>query len=248
MLVQGELSKHRAHRRPRPGAAARGLPVGQRARTPRRGSASLPPVCREIAELKPAKVVFGPAHLHQHGGQRRSSSEFAQAPSADAAPGRRRRPRPRASSPQRRGDPPAEQERLAQRGVRRGDRAVHAAGARSSALRYGLTGIPRIDDPDFVVHARVRHGASDRACRSRASPTCSRAERGADQDPAASPDLSDAERRRAIELFETATERARVPAARGRALHRDRRAGGEPRGWPTRCRARSSCCSARRCW
>src|SRR5918996_1746078 len=114
-------------------------------RDPRRG---LPPVCREIHQLKPAKVVFGPATfintsvneiVREYG--RRTEATQRQATKAAAAARRLSK---------RRGDPPAEQRRLA-------EAAFNAVSAQlvqemiADGLRYGLSGVPRIDDPAFVA-------------------------------------------------------------------------------------------------
>ena len=195
-------------------------------RDPRRG---LPPVCGEIAALKPAKVVFGPAtfintsvnEIVDEIGRRQQATQRQAEQAAEAA---RRLSK-------RRGDPPAEQERLA-------EAAFNAVSAQlvqqmiADGLRYGLSGIPRIDDPAFV--ARLVFGTTTDTPKSRFAylfPSSN----AAMVTIRLRPDLSDAERRRAIDLIRTATERANLPAPARRRVHRHRRARGE-RG-PRRGRA-----------
>jgi uncharacterized protein len=175
----------------------------------RRGLGSLPPVCREIAELKPAKVVFGPGTFINTSVNeiveeyaRRQRANQRQAERAAAAARRLSR---------RRGDPPAEQRRLA-------DAAFDAVSAQfmqqtiALGLRYGITGVPRIDDPQFV--ARLVFGTSTDTPKSRFAylfPSSN----AAMITIRLRPDLSDEERRRAIELFRTATEERVFQPRRG---------------------------------
>jgi hypothetical protein len=166
-------------------------------RDPKRG---LPAVCGEIAELKPAKVVFGPAtfintsvnEIVEEIGRRTEASQRQAAKAAEAA---RRLSK-------RRGDPPAEQRRLAEA----------AAGAVSAqlvqqliadGLRYGLSGVPRIDDPAFV--ARLVFGTTTDTPKSRFAYLFPSAG-AAMVTIRLRPELSDEERRRAIDLIRTATE------------------------------------------
>jgi uncharacterized protein len=166
-------------------------------RDPKRG---LPAVCGEIAELRPAKVVFGPATfintsvneiLAEIG--RRTQANQRQA--EEAAQAARRLSK-------RRGDPPAEQERL-------GEAAARAVSAQlvqqmiADGLRYGLSGLPRIDDPAFV--ARLVFGTTTDTPKSRFAYLFP-SRNAAMVTIRLRPDLSDAERRRAIELIRTATE------------------------------------------
>jgi hydrophobe/amphiphile efflux-3 (HAE3) family protein len=164
-------------------------------RDPRRG---LPPVCGEIAEMKPAKVVFGPAtfintsvnEIVKELAVRREANQRRAQRAAEAAQ--------RLSA--RRGDPPSEQRRLAQAAfdavIAQFIQQVLAEG-----LRYGISGIPRIDDPQFV--SRLVFGSS----------TDSPKPRFAYLFPSSNaamitirlrPGLSDEERRRAIDLIRTA--------------------------------------------
>ena len=101
------------------------------------GLGSLPPVCREIAEAKPAKVVFGPATFINTAvngildelAKRQAAAQRQAASAAKAA----------RQLSERRGDPPAEQERLA----RAASEAVSAQFTQyvlQLALRYGIIG------------------------------------------------------------------------------------------------------------
>jgi hydrophobe/amphiphile efflux-3 (HAE3) family protein len=113
----------------------------------KRGLGSLPPVCRRIAELKPAKVVYGPAtFINTAVGQiqdqfaKRQQTAAAQAQQAAAAARRLSK---------RRGDPRSEQQRLA-RAAADAVQAQFINDIFRQALKYGINGIPRIDDPGFV--------------------------------------------------------------------------------------------------
>ena len=74
---RGRPAQARPDRQPRPAAAPRGLPVGQRAR---RTSSRCPGACTEIAEMQPGEGRLRARHLPQPGGAR--------------DPGRARRPDP----------------------------------------------------------------------------------------------------------------------------------------------------------
>jgi hydrophobe/amphiphile efflux-3 (HAE3) family protein len=113
----------------------------------KRGLGSLPPVCRKIAELKPAKVVYGPAtFINTAVGQ--IQDQFAQKQRAAATQAQQASEAARKLS-KRRGDPPSEQRRLAQAAAD----AVQAQFTNEVlrlALKYGITGVPQINDPSFV--------------------------------------------------------------------------------------------------
>jgi uncharacterized protein len=176
------------------------------------GLGSLPPVCREIAEAKPAKVVFGPATFINTAvngildelGKRQASAQQQAASAAKAA----------RKLSQRRGDPPAEQERLA----RAASEAVSAQFTQyvlQLALRYGITGQPRIDDPNFVSALVFDSSAGDPGV-----PKSRFAYLFPSPDAAMitirlKPNLSDAARRHAIDLFETATQESEFRPQRG---------------------------------
>src|SRR5215218_4361649 len=113
----------------------------------KKGLGRLPSVCRQIARLHPAKVVYGPGTfvntaVNQIGEQFAKQQQRAALQGQQAAAAARRLSK-------RRGDPPAEQERLA-RAAADAVRAQFTGDVLRLALRYGLTGVPRIDSPDFV--------------------------------------------------------------------------------------------------
>jgi uncharacterized protein len=179
---------------------------------PREGLAGLPPVCREIADLKPARVVFGPAtFLNTAAGQisdefrRRQGANQRQA--AEAAKGARK-----ASA--KRGDPPAQQRQLAE-SARRAVQSEFARQTLQLALRYGLTGIPSIDSPDFVStlvfdRRRGRPGVP-KSKFAYLFPS----NNGALVQIRMRPDLNDEERKRAIGLFQKAAREDSLSPKRG---------------------------------
>ena len=170
-------------------------------------------MCREIAELHPAKVVYGPGTFINTARRARSTAELMRRARGSAGPGAAgRRGRARRLS-KRRGDPPAEQERLAAAAAS-AVQAKFIADALKLALRYGITGPPRINDPTFVStlvfdtqHRRVGH--AEVALRLPVPVE----ERGADPDPAAPRPDAMPSAARAIELIRTATGERVVQAA-----------------------------------
>jgi uncharacterized protein len=165
------------------------------------GLGSLPPVCREIAELKPAKVVYGPATFintavtqiqDEFGRQQQAAGTQAQ----QAAEAARRLSK-------RRGDPRSEQQRLA-RAAAEAVQAQFVNDALRLALRYGITGIPQINDPSFVSAL-----VFDRTAGAAGIPKSRFAYLFPSKNSALiqirlRPELTDAERNRAIELIRAA--------------------------------------------
>jgi hydrophobe/amphiphile efflux-3 (HAE3) family protein len=176
------------------------------------GLGSLPPVCREIAEAKPAKVVFGPATFINTA-VNRIVDEFSVRQRAAQRQARRAAEAARRLSA-RRGDPPAEQERLAQAAAA----AVTTQFTQyvlQLGLQYGITDIPRINDPNFVS-ALVFDGSARRAGVPKS--------RFAYLFPSPNaamitirlrPGLDDTERRKAIELFRRAIAQPQFQPRRG---------------------------------
>jgi predicted RND superfamily exporter protein len=169
---------------------------------PEQGLRKLPGVCREIAELDPAKVVYGPGtFINTAAGQ--IADEFASRQRANQTQARQAAEAARRLS-RHRGDPAAEQERLA-RAAAAAVRAEFMRDVLRLALRYGLTGVPRIDSPDFVSTLVFDSSAGGVGV-----PKSRFAYLFPSKDAALiqirmRPDLSDEERRRAIDLIETAT-------------------------------------------
>jgi uncharacterized protein len=168
---------------------------------PNQGLRSLPPVCREIARLHPAKVVYGPGtFINTAAGQIAKQFAREQAVTATvarraAAVERRRAARSGASPPQQ---------------ARAGAAAAGAVQrqftqrALQLALRYGITSIPSIDNPDFVSTLVFdTQGGRLGVPKSKfaylfPSPNAALVQ------VRMRPTLTDAERRRALRLFEQA--------------------------------------------
>ena len=166
------------------------------------GLGNLPRVCREIAELRPAKVVYGPGTFintaaNQIAGEFTKRQRATRRRAARAARAARR-------LSQRRGDPPAEQERLA----RSASDAVNAqfqSDVLRLALRYGLTDVPRIDSPDFVSTLVFDSASGEPGVPKSRFAYLFPSKNAALIQIRMRPDLTDAERRRAIGLIEEAT-------------------------------------------
>ncbi|MEA2418648.1 MAG: uncharacterized protein QOE60_854, partial [Thermoleophilaceae bacterium] len=176
------------------------------------GLGSLPAVCRQLAESKPAKVVFGPATFINTAvngildelGKRQAAAQSQASAAARAA----------RKLSQRRGDPPAEQERLA-------TAASEAVSAQFTqyvlqlALKYGITGRPRIDDPNFVSALVFDSSAGAAGVPKSRFAYLFPSPNAAMITIRLKPNLSDAERRRAIDLFQIAAEQRQFQPKRG---------------------------------
>jgi hydrophobe/amphiphile efflux-3 (HAE3) family protein len=168
----------------------------------KQGLGSLPPVCRQIAGLHPAKVVYGPGTfintaVNQINGELQKQTQQASAQAQAAADAARRLSK-------RRGDPPAEQRRLAA-AASRAVQAQFVSDTLRLALRYGISGLPRINDPSFVSAL-----VFDRTTGQPGVPKSRFAYLFPSKNAALiqirlRPDLSDAEQQRAIDLIRTAT-------------------------------------------
>ena len=184
----------------------------QLARTlPTKEKSPLPPVCDQIAALRPSKSVFGPAtflYLSVAGIQQALQGQIGGAGQAAQLAGRKA-----ARAAARRGASSAEQQQAA------GAAAQQVlSGFQQSlidvALRYGITSIPRLDDPSFV--SRVVFDES--------KPPGTPKERFGylfpNKDAAQiiirlRPDMSDAERHEAIGLFQRAVGDSRFKLSAG---------------------------------
>jgi uncharacterized protein len=112
------------------------------------GARAPAPVCRELARLKPVRVVYGPGTFVNE-----AASRILDQLGID--PGRRERDAARADrrareDARRRGLKAAGQERAAQRARQQVD-AAYAQQALQLSLRYGLNGVPALNNPEFVL-------------------------------------------------------------------------------------------------
>src|SRR5436190_1182766 len=169
---------------------------------PARGLAQLPPECTELHWLKPAKVVYGPGTFINTAANQ-ISDEFLKrrnANSAQAALAAKQAGRQAA----RQGASPAGQRRAAKQAS---DAVVSqfTQQALQVALRYGLTGLPSITDPDFVSSLVFDSGAGRVGEPKARFAFLFPSKNAALIQIRMKPDLSNSERRRAIDLFERAT-------------------------------------------
>lgn len=114
---------------------------------PARGLKALPAQCTELAKLKPAKVVYGPGTfintaVNQINGQLQSRQQATAQQAQQVAAAARK-----ASA--RRGDSKARQRQLGQAAAKQ-VQAQFTQQALALATRYGLTGLPSLDNPDFI--------------------------------------------------------------------------------------------------
>jgi len=171
---------------------------------PEKGLADLPPACREIKELDPAKVVFGPGTF-VNTSVNRITEEFAVQSEATRRQADRAARSARELS-RRRGDSPAQQQRLAD-SARELVMGQFQQKLLQFALRYQITGVPRVDDPEFVdvlVFARPENGEIGVPKPKFAYLFPSK--NSALIQVRLRPGLSDSERSRAIDLIRAATE------------------------------------------
>jgi hydrophobe/amphiphile efflux-3 (HAE3) family protein len=178
----------------------------------KRGLGSLPPVCREIAKLDPAKVVYGPGtfvntaatQIGEQFTKRQRANERRATAAAEAA----------RKLSERRGDPPDEQDRLA-RAASRAVRSQFQGDVLRLALRYGLSDIPRIDSPNFVSTLVFDSSAGEPGVPKSRFAYLFPSNNAALIQIRMRPDLTEAERRRAIGLFEEATRQRKFQPREG---------------------------------
>ena len=113
-------------------------------KNPARG---LPPVCGDLAKLHPARAVYGPATFINTSAGQISDEYLKRSNAASAQAARAARAARKLSAA--RGDPPAEQQRLAG-AAREAVMAKFQLYVTRIALRFGLLGVPSISDPNFV--------------------------------------------------------------------------------------------------
>jgi uncharacterized protein len=176
---------------------------------PEDGLRNLPDACRELAELKPAQVVLGPGTFLNTTVQEIGTT-FTRLLLGSRQQGQRadRAARKKAAA---QGLPPEEQERL---GKAASDEVQRKALLQlySLGLRYGLTDIPTVDSPEFV--STVAFESDGKTPKARFSSLFPSADAALVQ-MRLKPDLSDAERARAIDLVREATADPRLQPAEG---------------------------------
>jgi uncharacterized protein len=178
-------------------------------KVPEQALRNLPAACRELAELKPAKVVLGPGtfvntSVERIGGElgRRLAGGRQAADRADRAA------RKRAAE---QGLPPEEQQRLGKQ-AREGVTSGLQRQLITMALRYGITSLPAVDSPEFVsALAFESDGKTPKARFSYLFPSAD----AALVQMRLRPDLSDAERARTVDLVRAAAADERLQPARG---------------------------------
>jgi hydrophobe/amphiphile efflux-3 (HAE3) family protein len=168
----------------------------------KRGLGSLPPVCRDIAELDPARVVYGPGTFINTA-VRQIGTELAKQQQRAALQGQQAAEAARRLS-KRRGDPPAEQRRLA-RAAAQAVQAKFISDTLRTALRFGLTGVPRINDPTFVSALVFDRTTGEPGVPKSRFAYLFPSKNAALIQIRLRPDLTDSERQRAIDLIRTAT-------------------------------------------
>lgn len=167
---------------------------------PPQGLRQLPPVCSELAKAKPARVVFGPgtflnlAATQISGGfQERLQSNQQQANLLA---------KQAEQTSKRRGDPPAIQKRLGE-SARQLAQSQFQQQLLGLGLRYGLLSVPSVDNPDFVSKVVFDPRARNEQPKSRFAYLFPSANAALIQ-VRLRPELTDPQRRRAIELIKQA--------------------------------------------
>jgi uncharacterized protein len=178
---------------------------------PEQGLRQLPPVCRELAQLKPAKVVYGPGTFANvaadqilRGFRARQAENERQATEAAAAA---------RTLSRRRGDPVGEQRRLAEAA---GNlvRQQFVQEALKIALRYGLQSLPSLDNTQFISQLVFDPSKGNGVPKARfaylfPSPNAALVQ------VRLRPELSESERSRAIELVRAAVRDSRFKPENG---------------------------------
>jgi len=179
--------------------------------TPEEELRRLPPACRELKELHPAKVVYGPGTFINTAASQ-ISDEFVKRRDAKLVEAERAARAARRLSAQR-GDPPSEQRRLANQ-ARQLVLGEFTREVITLGLRYGLSGFPSIDNPDFVSTLVFDSRAGVGVPKSRFAylfPSKS----SALVQMRLRPELTDAERERTIELVRQVVEEPLFQPRRG---------------------------------
>jgi hydrophobe/amphiphile efflux-3 (HAE3) family protein len=178
-------------------------------KVPADGLQSLPPACRELAELKPAHVVYGPGTFINTTVEWISTElTRRQKGSAKRAAGAERSARESAAE---RGEPLEEQERLAAEARKKVEDAFEAQVVQL-ALRYGIAAQPSVDSPEFV--SAIVFNGDGKTPKSRFS-SLFPSSRAALVQMRLRSDLTEAERSRTIDLVKEAAASPRFQPEQG---------------------------------
>ncbi len=167
---------------------------------PADGLKNLPPVCTQLARSKPAQVVYGPGTFINTAANQISEGftkqQTSRAKDAEAAAEAARK------LSARRGDSKKEQERLANQAKQ----LVYSQFVRDSlrlALRYGLTSVPSLNNPEFVSQLVFDASKGLNVPKARFAYLFPSGQAALIQ-ARLRPDLSESERERAIDMFKQA--------------------------------------------
>jgi hydrophobe/amphiphile efflux-3 (HAE3) family protein len=179
---------------------------------PAQGLKSLPKQCAEINRLKPAKVVFGPGTFINTAATQ-ITNRFLQQRQAvsDQAEVVARAARKLSAK---RGDSKAEQNKLAN-AARKAKMAEFSQEAIGLALRYGLTGLPSLGNPDFVSTLVFDSSAGAVGVPKTKFAYLFPSKNAALVQVRLRPDLTDQQRKRTIELYRQVTQDPHLKPLRG---------------------------------
>ena len=179
---------------------------------PEQGLRGLPSGCRELARLSPAQVVFGPGTF-VNTAVRQITDEFIRRRDASARDAQRAGDSARRASA-RRGDPPAEQRRLAA-SARSLVESRFTQEAVQIALRYGIRGLPSVDSPEFVSALVFQRGGRQLGVPKPRFSYLFPSRNSALIQVRLRPDLTDSQRSRAIALIKEVTRAPQLTPRRG---------------------------------
>ena len=179
---------------------------------PEEGLRKLPAGCREIAKLRPARVVFGPGTF-VNTAVREITDEFIRRRDTTSQTARRAAASARRASAAR-GDSRAKQERLgaSARSLVEGRFTQEAL---QLALRYGITGLPSVDSPEFVSALVFKRGGGQVGVPKPRFSYLFPSKDAALIQVRLRPDLTDSQRSRAIELIKGVTRDGQLTPKRG---------------------------------
>jgi predicted RND superfamily exporter protein len=178
---------------------------------PHRNKEPLPPVCDQIAKLRPSHSVFGPAtflYLSVAGIQQALQGQIGGATQAAQLAAQRAK-----QAAAKRGASAAQQQQAAN-AAGQAVLAQFQSGLAQVAIQYGITSVPRLDDPNFV--SRVVFDQSGPAGTPKQRFAYLFPNRNAAQIIVRlRPDMTDQERHEAIDLFRDAVSNPRFKLSDG---------------------------------